>query len=178
MSKNRLRAALLASALAIAAPAAFATSLVQMSFSELVADSDAVVVAEATASRVERTSDGVVTVTTFAVSDPVVGGDVSSVNVVTPGGSFKPGKFRVSESTADTPIFPIGAEQLLFLDQTPGGAYAVVGFSQGAVKIRETASGKTVRLPDSERDESLPEAKSRIRDERRSGRRERGDDTD
>lgn len=178
MLKNRLRVALLAGSIALGASAASATSLVQMSFSELVADSDVVAVAEATSSRVEKTADGVVTVTTFAVTDPVVGEASSSVSVVTPGGSFKPGKFRVAESTADTPIFAIGKEQLLFLDRTQTGAYAIVGFTQGAVKVTESGGQKTVRLPDSEREESLSQAKSRIRTERQSGRRERKDDLD
>ena len=178
MFTNRLRVALLAGAVAIATSAATATSLVQMSFSELVAEAEVVVVAEARSARVDRTSDGVVTVTTFSVSDPVVGSPGATIEVTTPGGSFKPGKFRVSESTAETPIFPIGKEALLFLDETRADRFAVVGFSQGAIKVKESNSGKTVRLPDSDEDESLPSAKSRIRDEKRSGRGERERDLD
>lgn len=176
---KQLRPALLAASAAVAgAGAAFATTMVQMSFEELVQEADVVIVGEASASRVERTSDGVVTVTTFNVEDQVLGAPSSSVEVVTPGGSFKPGKFRVQESTAETPLFPIGKEALLFLDPASGGRFAVVGFSQGAIEVNEQGATKTVRLPDSDKSESLPEAKSRIREQKNSGRRDRKDDSD
>lgn len=176
---KQLRPAVLAaSAVVASAGAAVATTLVQMSFEELVQEADVVVVGEASASRVERTSDGVVTVTTFAVKDQVVGSASSSLDVVTPGGSFKPGKFRVQESTADTPLFPIGKEAILFLDPAGAGKYAVVGFSQGAIEVSGSGAAKSVRLPDSDKSESVPEATTRIREQKQSGRRDRKDDSD
>jgi hypothetical protein len=174
MLMKRLRLALLIGGGALCAATAYATSLKQLSFSDLVDQADLVVVGQAKSSRTISDASGVSTVTTFEVEDAVIGAPAGEVDVVTPGGAFKPGKFRVSESTADTPMFPVGTETLLFLDPAASGDYQIVGFSQGAIKVVEVSGEKMVRLPDADRDESVPQAKSRIRAEKSRGKK-RGD---
>ncbi len=171
MLMKRLRLALLVGGGALCAVSAHATSLKLLSFADLVDQSNVVVVGQVKASKTIATADGVVTVTTFEVEDAIVGGSSGEIDVVTPGGSFKPGKFRVSESTADTPAFLVGTESLLFLSPTPTieGDYQVVGFSQGAIRVTEASGEKRVRLPEADKDETLPQASSRIRAEKSRG---------
>jgi len=177
MLMKKHRAALLAAgAFAVAATAASATTMLQMSFEDLVADSAFVVVGEAIDSRVvESASEGRLTITSFKVTDSVVGAAGSTVEVATPGGSFRSGKFLLRESTADTPLFAIGSEHMLFLNAGPQNALAVVGVNQGAAAVFEGKEGRSVMLPGGEGPESLGEAKERVRTEREAGdlRRER-----
>ncbi|MFN0022299.1 MAG: hypothetical protein ACKVS5_00205 [Parvularculaceae bacterium] len=166
LKKHRV-ALLAAGVIAVASTSAFATTLLQMSFEDLVADASVVVVGEAVSSRVvESAADGLMTITSFKVKDQVVGSAGSTVDVATAGGSFRSGKFRLRESTADTPIFLIGSEHMLFLNAGPQNALAVVGFSQGAAAVFEGKEGRSVVLPGSEGPESVGEAKERVRAER------------
>lgn len=171
MLMKRLRLALLVGGGALCAATAGATSLKQLSFSDLVQEANVVVLAEAVASRTVTTAEGVTTITTFDVEDSIIGAEGGQIEVVTPGGSFKPGKFRVSESTADTPVFLVGTESLLFLDPAAGGDFKIVGFSQGAITVTEASGEKMVRLPEADRDETMTQAKSRIRSEKSRGRK-------
>lgn len=145
---------------ALAAPAS-ATTLLQMSFEEIVADAEVVVVGEAIDQRVVRDADGVRTITTFRVSDAIVGGG-ETVEVTTEGGSYSTGKVRVREALPDAPVFLMGAEQLLFLDAA-AGQLGVVGFNQGARAVASTDKGRAVRLPGDEAAVSIDEARARIR---------------
>lgn len=152
----------------MAAAAAFpatATTLLEMSFEDLVAESAVVVLGEAADQRVEQTTSGVVTVTTFNVEDAIVGDAGATVEVVTPGGVYKPGAVLVREWTADTPLFLRGSEAMLFL-APQDGAYGVVGYNQGAVRVFNTARGKSVRLPGAKGAETVGEAAGRVRAEK------------
>jgi malonyl CoA-acyl carrier protein transacylase len=172
MLAKKHRLAMLAFGLMSAASApALATTTFEMSFEDLVAAAGTVVVGEATASRVEQREGSVVTVTTFRVDTLVVGDAVATVDVASPGGIIKPGKFRIQETHAGAPVFPLGSEALLFLNYGPADAYAVVGFSQGAVTVVKTAAGKSVRLPGSRGLETVAAAAARIRKEKASPRR-------
>lgn len=174
MLMKRLRLALLVGGGALGAVTADATSLKRLSFSDMVDEANIVVVGQATSARTVVTAEGVVTITSFKVADSIVGGQSGQIDIVTPGGSFKPGKFRVSESTADTPFFAVGKDMLLFLDPAVGGDFQIVGFSQGAINVIQSAGEKMVRLPEADRDESLSSARTRIRAEKARGRK-RGD---
>ncbi len=171
MHQGRRRLALFASGLMAVAAAApvTATSLIQMSFEDLVDEAAIVVVGEATASRVENSAGGVYTITTFEVSDAIVGG-AATVDVATPGGASKPGKFRVSESNAGAPVFLLGGESLLFLSDGAANEYSVVGYTQGAFSVTETAGGKMVRVPGAGKAETIDEVKTRIRAAKANGR--------
>jgi hypothetical protein len=168
MLKKKHRVSLLAAGVfAVAATGASATTMLQLSFEDLVADSALVVVGEAIDSRVvESPTDGRMTLTTFKVMDSVVGSAGSTVQVATPGGIFRSGKFLLRESTANTPMFPIGSEHMLFLNAGPANSLAVVGFNQGAAAIFEGKQGRSVLLPGSEGAESVGAAMKRVRAER------------
>jgi hypothetical protein len=165
MLKTKHRVSLLAAGLfAFAATSASATTMLQMSFEDLVADSALVVVGEAVSSRVvDSAADGLMTITTFRVSDAVVGSAGSTVDVVTPGGIFKSGKFLLRQSSADTPLFAIGSEQMLFLGDGPAEGMAVVGVNQGAAAVFKGKGGRSVILPGAEGAETVGDAMKRVR---------------
>ncbi|HBK92327.1 MAG TPA: hypothetical protein DDZ68_11710 [Parvularcula sp.] len=179
MLLKKHRASLLAAGMfAVAATGASATTMLQMSFDDLVADSALVVVGEAIDSRVvESAADGLVTITTFRVSDAVLGSSGSVVQVATPGGIFRSGKFLLRESTADTPMFAIGSEHMLFLNSGPQNAFAVVGVNQGAAAVFEGKAGRSVVLPGGKGVETLGEASARVRAERAESDRLRDRET-
>jgi hypothetical protein len=173
-----LLAAVGASAIALATTGANATTMLRLSFESLVHEADVVVVGEVAESRVEQTANGVETVTTFNVSEAVLGAPGATVEVRTPGGSFKPGKFRVSEQSAGVPKYVAGSKAMLFLDAASAG-YTIVGVTQGSVIVFDSAQGPSVRLPDSDRVETVAQATKRVRDEKnRPGPRQENGDTD
>lgn len=174
MLKTKHRLAVLACGLVSAASApALATTLIELSFEDLVAESATVVVGEATDTRVEQTANGVETITTFSVDETIVGGAAGSIEVAVPGGIYKPGDVWIREWSADAPVFPIGAEAMLFLNADG----AIVGFNQGALRVVERASGKVVRLPGSAGPESVDAAAGRVRAEKaRADGKARGHD--
>lgn len=165
MLKTKQRLSLLAvGAFAVAATSASATTMLQMSFEELVADAAVVVVGEAVSSRVvDSKADGLMTITTFRVTEEVLGSVESTVDVVTQGGIFRSGKFLLRESTANTPMFPIGSEHMLFLDNGPSQGLAVVGVSQGAAAVFKGKGGPSVALPGGEGAETVGQAMQRVR---------------
>lgn len=166
MRKHRV-SLLAAGVFAVAATSASATTMLQMSFEDIVADSSVVVVGEAVDSRVvESATDGLMTITTFKVTDAVVGSPGSVVQVATPGGIFQSGKFLLRESSADTPLFPIGSDHMLFLNSGPASAMAVVGVNQGAAAVFDSKGGASVILPGGEGPQSLKAATARVRAER------------
>jgi hypothetical protein len=173
MLLKKHRASLLAAGVfAVAATSASATTMLQMSFDDLVADSSLVVVGEAIDSRVvETAADGLITITSFKVNDAVVGSAGSVVQVATPGGIFRSGKFLLRQSTADTPLFAIGSEHMLFLNAGPQNAFAVVGVNQGAAAVFEGKEGRSVVLPGGNGPERVSEASARVRAERAEGDR-------
>lgn len=172
MLKTKHRVSLLAVGLfAAVATSASATTMLQMSFEDLVADAAVVVVGEAVSSRVvDSATDGLMTITTFRVTDSVVGPVESTVDVATPGGIFRSGKFLLRESSADTPLFPIGSEHMLFLNDGPSDSLAVVGTNQGAAAVFEGKGGPSVALPGSEGAETVGEAMKRVRAAAAKGR--------
>lgn len=172
MLKTKHRVRLLAAGVfAAAATSASATTMLQMSFEDIVADAALVVVGEAVSSRVvDSATDGLMTITTFKVTDSVVGPAESTVDVATPGGIFRSGKFLLRESSADTPLFPIGSEHMLFLNDGPSDSLAVVGTNQGAAAVFKGKEGRSVALPGAEGAETVGEAMKRVRAAAAKGR--------
>lgn len=164
MLKKKHRVSLLAAGIfAAAATSASATTMLQLSFEDLVADSSLVVVGEAIDSRVvESPTEGRITITSFKVTDAVVGSAGSVVQVATPGGMFRSGKFLLRESTADTPLFAVGSEHMLFLNAGSSNAFAVVGVNQGAAAVFKGKEGRSVILPGGEGAEPVGEAMKRV----------------
>lgn len=156
----------LAGAVAIGAGlTASATSLVRLDLDAMVDQSATVVVGSAVSQRSEQTENGLYTMTTFSVSDAVVGNSGSTVTVATPGGIRVNGKFKFAETWPGAPQFARGQEVLMFLTADDGVGPQVVGFSQGVLQVMDTAEGKAVRMPGENGEVvSLAVAKNRIRD--------------
>lgn len=149
---------------------ASATSLVKMDLATMVDESSSVFVGEAVEQHSAETEYGLYTMTTFAVSDAVVGDANSTVTVATPGGVRTNGKFKFAETWPGAPRFIQGQEILMFVTPNDGAiGRRVVGFSQGAMPVMNTAKGKAVRLPDSNGElVMLDQMKAKIRAARKS----------
>ena len=147
---------------------ASATSLVRMDLADMVDRSAAVVVGEVTGQHATETAYGLYTMTTFSVSDEVVGDAGTTVTVATPGGVRVSGKFKLAETWPGAPVFAQGQEVLMFITPDDGAVGAqIVGFSQGAAAVLDTPRGKAVRMPDGSGEVvSLETAKERIRQAR------------
>lgn len=144
---------------------ASATSLVRLDLASMVDQSAAVVVGEVTEQHSTETAHGLYTMTTFSVSDEVIGDTGSTVTVATPGGIRINGKFKLAETWPGAPVFVRGQEVLMFItaDDGPVGSQ-IVGFSQGAAMVMDTPQGKAVRMPDGSGEMvPLETAKARIR---------------
>jgi len=164
MLVKKHRAGLLAAgALAVLATSASATTLLQMSFEDLVANSDVIIVGEAVSSRVERSaSGGLVTITTFNVEDSIAGEAPATLEVEVSGGTFRSGKFLLREATPDAPVFADGSEHMLFLKDGPSDAFDIVGVNQGAAPVFKTKDGSAVMLPGGPGPQAVGAAKARI----------------
>ena len=147
-----------------------ATSLVRMDLKTMVDQSASVVVGEAVDQHSTDTAHGLYTMTTFAVSDAVLGKTGSEVMVATPGGVRMSGKFKIAETWPGAPVFVRGQEVLIFLtDENATVGSQIVGFSQGAIPVADTPQGKAVRMPDGGGEMvSLNAAKERIRNAAKS----------
>lgn len=151
-----------AALLAVSAPAS-ATTLVKLDLNGLVDGSNSVVVGEATAQSYQMTNEGLFTLTTFSISDSVVGSAGSTVTVATPGGIRTINGRRFAETWPGAPAFAVGEEAVLFLNSGAAGNAGVVGFSQGVLPVFESAGGKMVRLPGESKAVGLDKAKNEIR---------------
>jgi len=126
---------------------ASATSLIQLDLKGLVDQSAVVVVAEATGQHAANTASGLQTMTTFSVSDAVIG-NASTLTVAVPGGAITNGKYKLAQTWPGAPRFIQGQEVLMFLSDAAGdGNYRVVGFSQGSMAVVNTVQGKMVQMP-------------------------------
>lgn len=160
--RRTIRTAAILLAVSLASTSALATTLIQLNLNQLAAEADSVVVAKATGQTYETTSEGVFTVTTFSVSDAMIGNAGATISVSVPGGVRTINGRRFAETWAGAPIFPVGVESVLFLDQDAAGKSAVVGFSQGAFAVVDGPGGKAVRLPGYSKAKPLNEAKQDI----------------
>ena len=145
--RTRTMIALGAAATAMLATTASATTLKKMTFREKVKDAEVAVVATATGSTTEVVDGGVVTLTTFAVSDVAFGEAGRTIVVRTEGGARPNAAIRVSEVVAGAPVFLGGADSLLLLDESDG-AYEVVGYNQGVFGVADVSGTKQVMLPE------------------------------
>ena len=144
---------------------ALATSLLRMDLGGMVDQSTSIVVGEAVEQHSADTAYGFYTMTTFAVSDSVLGDANAEVTVATPGGVRMSGKFKVAEVWPGAPVFARGQQAIIFLnDDNAALGPQVVGFSQGVFPVMSTPQGKAVRMPDGGGEMvSLSAAKERIR---------------
>jgi len=138
----------LALASAVSFSAAFATTLPQMSIEAMAADAEVAIVGKVAATRTIQTDNGIATVTTFTVQLNGWGADGTTVDVVTPGGSFKSTRFQLGENAPGAPLMTLGQESMLLLSRdSVSGELTIVGFNQGNLQIVKTAQGNKVSLP-------------------------------
>jgi hypothetical protein len=142
----------LALAGAVSFSAAFATTLTEMNLEQMAAQAEVAIVGEVTATRTVQTDNGIATVTTVAVKSDLWGADSATVEVVTPGGSFQSGRYRLGDNTPNTALLAKGrASVLLLKTDSESGKLVIVGFNQGNLQIVKTAQGEQVMLPGAEK---------------------------
>lgn len=128
----------------VAAPLSASTFLA-MQGSELVAQSDAVVVGEVlyTYSYWNREGTMVFTDAVVHVQSSVLGKASGLVTVRTPGGTVA--DFRVEAE--GFPAFAAGQRQVLFLHQAADGVMEVTGYQQGQYRVITRSDGVEVAVP-------------------------------
>lgn len=121
--------------LALAAAAAWATTLEKLSVEEMVQQSTAIVRGRATAAGSVQRGSMIYTVYRLQVSEVLKGAAPAEVSV--PGGTY--GRYR--QSIAGAPVLEPGVEYVLFLWASPRGLVQVIGLSQGVFQLKTAAEG-------------------------------------
>ncbi len=124
--------------LALAAAAAWATTLEKLSVEEMVQQSTAIVRGRATAAGSVQRGSMIYTVYRLQVSEVLKGAAAAEVYV--PGGTY--GRYR--QSIAGSPVLEPGVEYVLFLWASPRGLVQVIGLSQGVFQLKTAAEGGEV----------------------------------
>jgi hypothetical protein len=140
-------------ALALAGAISFsaaATTLEEMNVQALAANAPVAIVGKVTATRTIKTDAGIATITTYAVdsANKLWGAEgLSTIDVITEGGSFTAGKgIRVAEVSPGQLLPAKDQTFVLFLaPDTDSGAFRIVGFNQGSLLVK----GNNVILPQS-----------------------------
>jgi hypothetical protein len=154
----------LALAGAVSFSAAFATTLTEMTLEQMTAEAEVAIVGKVTATRTVQTDNGIATVTTFTVESNAWGADGTTVDVVTPGGSFKSSRFQLGDGTPNTPFLAKDQRSVLLLSRdSVSGELTIVGFNQGNLQIVKTAQGNKVTLPGTDQLMPLDSAMAEIK---------------
>lgn len=148
---------------------ASATTSIEMTFADLVHNSDACVVASVMDVNFVEEQGGVYTYTKFRVKETAFGNPSEIITVKTPGGERQLGRLPVAEVVPGAPRFFKNQDNLLFLSQnsqsSDANEYQITGFSQGAMTIRDAAAGSMVQLS-TRGDVSIDEAMDAIQEQR------------
>ncbi len=119
----------------------------QMTRPELCGISHRVVIGEVTSGETlwaEGEYGGVFRRVWFATERTLRGDEADTIEVILPGGTI--GDFV--HTVEDVPDLQIDGRYLLFLQQSPAGAWFVVGGEQGAVRVQPPAGGDGERFID------------------------------
>lgn len=164
--------ALAGAALLAGVAGAHATTVAKLSFDELVADSSLIFDGQVTATRSERTENGIMTYATVSVSDAVVGSAGSTLTVITPGGTAQIGRFKIGETYPGAPNLLVGERAIFFVENSAEeGAFQVTGFSQGVMEVVTTSEGEAVvARGNGGQPTSVAEMKQRIKASKAKGR--------
>ncbi len=162
---------------AMMAWSANATTLQELNLSSMVSQSENVIVGEAVSQRTTNANGSLYTVTTFDVTETLIGADKSEVEVAVPGGIFEVNGRRFAENWPGAPRLLVGQRAVLFLNEGAGDMMGIVGFSQGVLNVVETADGDAVMLPGASKAMMLDDAMTAIKSARSSddGMRELGE---
>jgi hypothetical protein len=131
---------------ALAAPALWATTAVERTEADLIAESAVILTGRCTDLRSEWIDRDLVTLATISVTEVLKGDPVSELTVVLPGGIDANRRFPIAMSFPAAPEIFRQETVLLFLvpeDRVAGG-YAVSGFSQGKFTLVADAKGGEV----------------------------------
>ena len=162
---SRWRTALAAVLLSALAFPATATTALQMSEQNLVADSDLIVVGQCDEVESLWVDGDLVTVATLDVTESLKGAVGARVDVVLPGGIDAGAPVPVAVTWPGAPSISPGETVLVFqvdFPTVPGG-YAVAGFSQGKYSVIEGPAGATSRVSRDLADLTLVDGESRHR---------------
>ena len=138
------RASLVISLLGMAA-AVEATTAVQLTDADMVANADLIVTGECQGVQSDWIGSDLVTIARVAVGETLKGESAATVDVVLPGGIDLDRKFPIASTWPGAPTILPGEEVFLFLatGDDPGQGH-VVGFSQGKFSIQSDPRGRRV----------------------------------
>lgn len=130
---------LLAAALAIPAGA---TTLQQLSLSEMIAQSTAIVRAKVTGTRAAYRGTTIYTYYKLSVVENLKATTPATVEVAVPGGVVN----GLRQTVAGAPTPKLGEEYVIFLWTSKSGLTQVIGLSQGLFSVQEGATGQSILL--------------------------------
>jgi hypothetical protein len=130
----------LLAAVAVLAPAAWATTLLKMSMNDLIVHSTAIVRAKIIGSRSSASGQDIYTYYQLQVSETLKQGAILPAEVAVPGGVY--GNRR--QIGIGSPLLTPGQEYVLFLWTSRSGMTQVIGLTQGLFTLSQDASGNTV----------------------------------
>jgi hypothetical protein len=134
-----------------AVPAAWGTTAVERTESDMVQEASLIVTGHCTQLQSQWVGRTLVTLATVQVTEALKGSPGSTVTVVLPGGVDSNRKIPVAMSYPAAPQIYQKESVLLFLvpeDDLVAGGYSIVGFSQGKLTLAETPQGKKVATQD------------------------------
>jgi hypothetical protein len=137
-------------AAAVALPAAWSTTAVERTESDMVQESALIVTGHCTGLQSQWVGRTLVTLATVQVTEALKGSVGSTVTVVLPGGVDSNRKIPVAMSYPAAPQIYHQENVLLFLvpEDLVANGYAIAGFSQGKFTLAEGPQGKKVATQD------------------------------
>ena len=140
----------LLAAAAAAIPAAWGTTAVERTESDMIQEASLIVTGHCTQLQSQWVGRTLVTLATIQVTEALKGNPGSTVTVTLPGGIDSHRKIPVAMSYPAAPQIYSQENVLLFLvpEDLVAGSYSIVGFSQGKLTLAETAQGKKVATQD------------------------------
>lgn len=114
-----------------------ATTVPRLANEEMTNTADLIVIGKAIESHVQWIDRALYTMVTVEVSETLKGEPARQIQIALPGGIDSNRKFPVAMTYAGAPTFALQEQAFLFLEsgEDMGGAYAIVGFSQGKYSI-------------------------------------------
>jgi hypothetical protein len=148
---RRTALVVLSLAVALAAiPAAWGTTAVERTESDMVQESALIVTGHCTSLQSQWVGRTLVTLATIQVTEALKGSAGSTVTVVLPGGVDANRKIPVAMSYPAAPQIYQQEDVLLFLvpEDLVAGGYSIAGFSQGKFTLAQGPQGKKVATQD------------------------------
>ena len=132
----------IAALIALAAGSIWATTLEQMSVSQMIEQSTAIVRAKVQGSYAATWNGSIYTFYRVQVLENLKSQTQATVDVAVPGGSLS----GIRSNVAGAPELKAGAEYVLFLWTSKSGLTQIIGLSQGAFDVKPGTTGEVVLL--------------------------------